>query len=97
MTNDKAIKKSADENIPFRKKQSAPRLTGIKKKAIVDKVFDSVKDLDPSYDSVVVVDYPDFNKQFDHMLVNYYYSQETNPTTYIRSIRVYTSGEITNA
>jgi hypothetical protein len=97
MTNDKAIKKSADENIPFRTKRSASRLIGEKKTAVLSAIDSKIKDLDPSYDSVVVIDYPDFDKQFDNMLVNYYYSQETNPTTYIRSIRVYTSGEITNA
>tara|TARA_R110000868_G_scaffold183410_1_gene424691 strand:- start:1293 stop:1586 length:294 start_codon:yes stop_codon:yes gene_type:complete len=97
MTNDIDIKRSAAENIPFKTRRSASRLSGEKKTAVLKCIANKIKDLDPSYDSVVVIDYPDFDKQFDHMLVNYYYSQETNPTTYIRSIRVYTSGEITNA
>ena len=93
---DKAIKRSAMEVPPWEGRASAPRLEGEEKDSLVTSLIEA-KDVPLNFDSVIVFNYPALYEEFDHMLVNFYYSNITDPTTTIKSYRVYTSGKMTEA
>ncbi len=93
---DKAIKKSSMDEPPYEGKPSAARLAGESKQAFLDQV-ELFFTIDPNYDTVNVVDLPGFNDCFDYTLINYYYTRDTDPTTYLDCYRVYTDGKVTRA
>jgi hypothetical protein len=93
---EKAIKKSAMDIPPYEARPSAPRLEGSEKDSLVKTVI-AAKDVPMNYDAVNVFNYTAFDENFDHMLLNFYYTNPTDPTTTILSYRAYTSGNITEA
>lgn len=95
-SNDRAIKKSAEAEPPYTPRPSAPRLEGPEKDALVENVVRGMK-VPETYTHVHVINYPAFNESWDHMLVNFYFEQESDPKTYIKSFRAYTSGDIKEA
>jgi hypothetical protein len=93
---DKDIKRSA-MNIPSSTgRVPTPHLKGAEKDSLVKSVIEA-KDVPINFDAVNIFNYPAVDECFDHMLVNFYYTNLTDPTTTILSYRVYTSGDITEA
>jgi len=93
---DKAIKRSSMDVPPYEGKPSAPRLSGDSKQGILAQV-EAAFTVDPNYDIVHVVDFPSYDKCFNYFLINYYYTQDKDPTTYLECYRVYTDGKVTRA
>lgn len=84
-TEDKAIKKSANDVPPYVPRRSAQRATGEHAQAVID----SIKlPYNPRYDHVHVIDYPAFDPAYDWYRVNFYYSHDEDPTTRITSFIV---------
>lgn len=83
-TSDKAIKKSADENVPFESRPSAKRLP---EGQLKDQILAAIpaEKLRLGWDTVHVIDYPGFDKRFDFYRVNFYYTNQEDPTTSIDS------------
>lgn len=90
---EKAIKKSAMDVPPWEGRKSAPRLEGSEKEDLVKSLIEA-KDVPLNYVAVNVINYPAYDENFDHMLVNFYYTNDTDPTTTIKAYRVYVSGDI---
>jgi len=93
---DRAIKRSSNDVPKFEVRNKVPRLEGSEKNTMVADVVRAMN-VDQTYTHVNVYNYPAFNEAWDHMLVNFYYSNIKDPTTSLRCYRVYTSGDITNA
>ena len=93
---DRAIKRSAMDAPKFEARPIVPRLEGSEKAAMVANVVNSMN-VDQTYTNVNVYNYPAFDEAWDHMLINFYYTNAKDPLTSIKSYRVYTAGEITNA
>ena len=93
---DKDIKRSAMNMPPSTGRVSSPHLKGKEKDSLIKALIEA-KDVPMNFDAVNVFNYPAFDECFDHMLVNFYYTNLTDPTTTILSYRVYTSGNITEA
>jgi len=93
---DKAIKASAMDEPKVTGRKSAPRLAGEAKASLVAEVV-KAKNVNQNYDHVIVFNYPEYDDCWDHMLINFYYTQDTDPATIIKAYRVYESGDITDA
>lgn len=90
---DRAIKKSSENEPEYVAKPSAQRLKGKERNEIVAAVMES-QNVAENYTHVHVTDYPTFNKIWDHMLVNFYYQHDSDPTTTIASFRYYLDGTV---
>lgn len=93
---DKAIKRSAMDEPPYEGRKSAPRLEGEDKDTVVATVVEAM-DVNQNYDHVLVFDYPAYDECFNFMLVNFYYTQDVDPTTRIAAYRVWSDGKVTTA
>lgn len=93
---DKAIKRSAADEPAYEGRPSAKRLTGDSKQAFLNQV-ETAFTVDPNYDTVNVVDLPGYDECFNYTLINYYYTRDTDPTTYLDCYRVYSDGKVTRA
>jgi len=93
---DKAIKRSSMDEPPYEGKPSAKRLTGDSKQGILDQV-EAKFTVAPNYDSVNVVDLPGYDECFPYFLINYYYTNDADPTTTLDCYRVYTDGKVEQA
>lgn len=90
---DKEIKRSAMNVPPSTGRVSSPHLKGEEKDSLIKSLIEA-KDVPMNFDAVNVFNYPAFDENFDHMLVNFYYTNDTDPTTTIKAYRVYISGDI---
>lgn len=90
---DRAIKKSAENEPEYVAKPSAPRLEGQDKATVVAEVIRTMG-VAENFSHVHVIDYPSFNGIWDHMLVNFYYDNDEDPTTTIASFRYYLDGNV---
>ena len=93
---ERAIKKSAEDTSGFTPlRNSPPRLkTGtVHAENLAACLRTAV--VTPGYDTVIVVDYRNHSDIWDHNLVNFYYSNDSDPTTTIESFRVYDNGMVT--
>jgi hypothetical protein len=93
---DRAIKRSAMDLAPGPSRPQCPRLEGKEKESLVSSLI-KAKNVPINFDSVAVFNYPAFDECFDHMLINFYYTNNTDPTTTIKAYRVYKSGDISDA
>ena len=93
---DKAIKRSSMDEPPYEGKPSAARLSGDSKQGILAQV-EAAFPVDPNYDHVNVVDLPGYDECFSYFLINYYYTRDTDPRTYLDCYRVYTDGKVEHA
>ena len=91
--NDRAIKRSAEQEPTYVPRPSAPRLEGTEKELMVAKVSKEMN-VPMNWSHVHIVNYPAFDERWDHMLVNFYYEQDEDPTTFIKAYRAYTDGTI---
>ena len=81
-SSDRAIKKSAEQEPEYTPRPSAQRLPdGELKLSVINKC----KNVKAGYTHVHVIDYPSFDASFDWYRVNFYYSQDVDPTTRIDS------------
>ena len=87
---DAAIKKSAEDTSGFEPLRSSP--DRLKSGAIFEEfrqaVINQVMELGLNYTDVIVIDYINHEDHWDHNLVNFYYSNDEDPTTTIVSFRV---------
>ena len=78
---DRAIKKSAEDEPDFTPRASAKRLPDGE---LRDRIF-ALCDAPAGYTHRYVVDYPSFDKRFNWYRANFYYQNEEDPTTSIKS------------
>ena len=84
--NDRAIKRSAEQEPEYVPKPSAMALEeGALKNSIIAKVVDQTPE---NYTHAKVIDYPSFDSAFTWYRVNFYYEHDEDPTTTINSFRV---------
>lgn len=85
---DRAIKQSAMEPPAPVLRPSPDRLEGDAKQAVLDVIAKSKLKVDPEYVKVHVIDFINFDEVFDYYLVNFYYEQTKDPTTYLECLKV---------
>ena len=94
--NDKEIKKSAEDTSGSIARPSAITLKAGEEfdRCVVACKTQAV--VPAGYLAARVIDYNNFNAMWDHNLVNFYYQNETDPTTTIVSFRVTPDGDVTS-
>lgn len=91
---ERAIKKSAEDTDFEPLRRSPDRLKTGERYDETIRTVTGYAVVPANYTHALVIDYISFDSRWDHNMVNFYYQNDTDPTTTIVSFRAYADGRV---